>query len=97
MSAMGERQYREYGSSRDDWQYQDGAWREMRDPTVGGIDVVDGGARKVGFGEHANKTYEEVLTKKTQCAVYLTTADQRNRYEAKKFANSANLRKSENS
>ena len=79
------RQYRKYSSSRGDWQYRDGAWREMRDPTDAEIEVTDGSTQTVGFGEHADKTYGEVQTKKPQYAVYPMTEDHRNQYEAKKF------------
>ena len=74
----GERQYREYIRSRGDRGYKDGAWREIRDPADAEIDVADGCTQTVAIGEHAKKTYEEVLTKKPQYSVYLMTEDQRN-------------------
>ena len=69
----------------------------MRDPTDVEIDVVDGGAKTVGCVEHANETYGEVLTKKPQYVAYLTTEDQRRRYESKKFINWARRQKIGNS
>ena len=83
-STRNERQYREYISSWVDWEYQDGAWREIREPTEAEIDVIDGSAKTVEFGEHANKTYGEVLTNKPHYLLYQMKEDQRNHYEAKK-------------
>ena len=59
----GARQYRAYISSKGDWQYRDGAWREMRDQADSEIDVADGRRATVDFGEHSDKTYGELLTK----------------------------------
>ena len=72
------------------WQYRDGAWRDARDPTDAEIVVIDGSAKTVDFGEHANKAHEEVQTKEPQYVAYLVTEDQRGRYEAKKFTHRAN-------
>ena len=48
-------QYREYIHSWDDWLYQDGTWRETRNPADAEIDVIGGIAKTVDFGEHAEK------------------------------------------
>ena len=69
----------------------------MRDPTDGEIEVTDGAAQTVDFGEHANKTYEEVLTKNPQYAAYLMAGDQLNHYGPKKFAKRINRQKRGNS
>ena len=68
----------------------------MRDPTDAEIDVADGATKTVHFGEHANKTYVEVLREKPQYVVYLMTEDQRGRYEAKKFSNRTKRQQREN-
>ena len=58
----------------------------MRHPTGAEIAVTDGAAQTVDFGEHAKKTYGDVLPKKPRYALYFMTDDQRSRYEEKKFA-----------
>ena len=86
MGTRNGRQYRGYINSWHDRQYQDGSWREVRNPTDAEIDVIDGSKQTVDFGEHANKTYEAVLTNKPQYVVYLTTEeDQGDQLESKKF------------
>ena len=47
---MGERQYREYSGSWGNWQYRDGACREMRDQTAVEIDAIDGSTHRVDIG-----------------------------------------------
>ena len=68
----------------------------MRAPTDAEIDVIDGGSQTVDYGEHPNKTYEEVLAKKPQYEAYLMTEDQRGRYEEKKSINRTNRQGGEN-
>ena len=67
------RQYRDYRNSRGGWQYQDGEWRETRNPTDAEIDVIVGSTQTVYFGGHANKTYEALLRGKPQYSAYLMT------------------------
>ena len=96
MSKWEERQYRDYFNSRGDWQYQDGAWRETRNPTDAAIDVVDGSEKAVGFGEHAGDAYGEVLTNKPQYSGYpMTEEDRRNRSGAKKSTKRAKRHQSD--
>ena len=68
----------------------------MRDPTGAEIVVTDGAAQTVDFVEHANKTYEEVLTKNPHYLAYLMTEDQRSRYESKKRTKRVKPQRSEN-
>ena len=87
MSTWEERQYRDYINTLGDWRHQDGAWRETRNPTDAEIDVIDGGAQTVDFGEHTVETYEEIPTRKPRYVAYLMTdEDSRHRLGAKKCA-----------
>ena len=47
-----------------------------RNHTGAEIDVIDGSAKTVDCGEHARKTYEEVLTNKPQYSAHLMTAEE---------------------
>ena len=57
----------------------------MSGPAEAEIEVIDGAKQTVDCGEHANKTYEAVPTKKPHYAVYLMKEDRANRYESKKL------------
>ena len=62
-------------------------WRMARDAHSDGskIDEIEGEAQKVGFGEHAKKTYVEVMEMNPKYAEYLMAEGHRGNIEVKKF------------
>ena len=71
MNRINERQYNEFRNSWGEWMRLDGAWRETRGPTQDEVEKTDGGIQTIGFGDHSDKTFVEVLTKDPRYAEYL--------------------------
>ena len=63
----------------------DGAWIETRGPTKDEVRKIDGAAHALGFGDHSDKTYEELMTKNPKCAESLLGAGRRDHLDTKKF------------
>ena len=71
------------------WMRIDGAWRETRSPTMEEVKKkkkIDGETQTLGFGESADSTYVELLTKNPNYAEYLAGEGKKDHIDVKKFA-----------
>ena len=64
----------------------DGEWREARNQTEEAVCEIEGGAQKVGFGDHTDKKYVEVLTMSPKYADHLMADGKQEHLEVKEFA-----------